>query len=134
MDIYMSSIGIIRTPYKTREEAPRSWKENRETEGEIIIDDKYVEGIASIEAGKEYYVLFYFHESKGYTLTVHSHRDGPLRSLFATRSPDRPNGIGLTIITVTEVKGNRIRFTGVDMLDGTPVLDIKPNHDVTNKG
>lgn len=125
--IEFTPIGIIHTPYRLRQEVPKGGKENPQTEGYILLDEKYLEGIADMHIDEEYWLLFYFHQSKGYELTVHARGDGPLRGLFSTHSPNRPNGIGLSLVTIKAIEGCRITFTGVDMLDGTPLLDIKDN-------
>jgi len=125
MDMVFHPIGYISSPYKTLAEVPRGGWADKETEAEIVLDEKYVEGAADIKPGEQYMLIFCFHKSEGYSLTVHAGGDGPLRGVFSTHSPHRPNHIGVSFITVTKISGNRISFTGVDMLDGTPVLDIK---------
>ena len=125
MDILFHPIGIIQSPFKSRSETPRGGEGFRDTEAEIILDDKYLEGAADMQPGKQYMLLFYFHKAEGYKLTVPIGGVGAMTGLFSTHSPNRPNGIGVSYITVTKISGNRISFTGVDMIDGTPVLDIK---------
>ncbi len=125
MDIVFHPIGVIRSPYQTTKETPRWGTESGDTEAEIILDEKYLEGISDVHPGSKYQLVFYFHKSDGYQLTVAKRGTGAMTGLFSTHAPSRPNGIGISIVTVTAVFGNRIRFTGVDMLDGTPLLDIK---------
>lgn len=134
MDIIMKPIGVIRTPFLTGEDLrlppchPDSPYHNPEVTGVIEIDLEYCDGIKDIEAGSYALVLFHFNQSKGYKLITHSHgqnRDNV--GVFSTRSPNRPNGIGTTIVKFLEVDGCRLVFQGVDMLDGTPLLDIKPH-------
>lgn len=71
-------------------------------------------------------LLFYFHKSEGYNLTTLSRKSNKIMGVFSTRSPNRPNGIGMSIVRFIKKENNRLIFEGVDMLDGTPVLDIKP--------
>lgn len=128
MSIVMNAIGSVRTPYTSRENTPKSGLDKTDQECEIILNPELEEGIADIHPGDKYYLIFCFDQSigKGFDLTVPVRGVGPMRSLFATRSPHRPNPIGLSQITVTGVNRNVIRFTGADMFDGTPVLDLKP--------
>lgn len=125
MDIIFHPIGVIRSPYHSREETPKWGWAVPDTEAEIVLDDQYLEGIADMHPGERYQVVFYFHQSGGYRLTVPLHGTGAMTGLFSTHAPNRPNAIGISVVKVTAVCGNRIRFTGVDMLDGTPVLDLK---------
>ena len=135
MDITMRPIGYIRSPLKTREEAPpQSVYAEELREGFIDIEDEFQEGIKSIKAGSYGVILFYFDRSKGYRLSLIPYRATEERGVFSTRSPNRPNGIGLTIVQFLENDGKTLKFEGVDMLDGTPVLDIKPyNADLNPK-
>lgn len=126
MEITLHAIGKIISPYHNRKEVPRQGTMQPEIEAEMMIEEQYVEGIADIRPGETYLVLFYFHESEEYDLTVPIGGTGPMTGLFSTRSPKRPNGIGVSKVTIVSITGNRIRFSGVDMLDNTPILDIKP--------
>jgi tRNA-Thr(GGU) m(6)t(6)A37 methyltransferase TsaA len=128
MDILLHPIGIIRSPYQHTSETPKWGTEAGDTEAEIILDEKYLEGIADIQPGERYQLVFYFHKSVGSKLTVLKRGTGALTGVFSTRSPNRPNPVGISVVTVTAVNGNRIRFTGVDMLDETPLIDIKSYH------
>jgi tRNA-Thr(GGU) m(6)t(6)A37 methyltransferase TsaA len=125
MDIVFHPIGYIRSPYKEIKETPKWGTESGATEAEIVLDDQFLEGIADIKPGERYQLVFYFHETNGYSLTVKKRGTDIPAGVFSTRSPHRPNAIGISVITVKEIQGNHIRFTGVDMLDNTPVLDIK---------
>ncbi len=118
-------IGVIQSPYKTLADVPKAGAEAPDAEGEIVVDPVYLEAMADITAGKRYMILFHFHEAEGYSQTVHLRGDGPLTGLFSTHAPCRPNPIGVSSIKVISIDKNVIRFSGVDMLDGTPVLDIK---------
>jgi tRNA-Thr(GGU) m(6)t(6)A37 methyltransferase TsaA len=129
MDIVFHPIGTIRSPYKDRKDAPMWGADDTVTEAELILDEAYLEGAADMRPGSRYQLVFYFHKSDGGALTVAKRGTGPMTGVFSTHSPTRPNPIGISIVTVTAIDGNRIRFTGVDMLDGTPVLDIKSCRD-----
>jgi|Deesub1362B_J571_1020462.scaffolds.fasta_scaffold00005_265 tRNA-Thr(GGU) m(6)t(6)A37 methyltransferase TsaA len=100
----------------------------------IIIKRKYIDGLMDIEKYSKYlYIIFHLHlnEGKGYELVIHPKGDvtQPLRGVFATRSPYRPNLIGLTIVELIEVKGETLIVRDLDAVIGTPILDIKPVED-----
>jgi tRNA-Thr(GGU) m(6)t(6)A37 methyltransferase TsaA len=92
----------------------------------IVLEKELEEGLYRIEDFGKLYILFYFSKAKGYELIQHRRYDGKLSGVFASRSPRRPNGIGLTIVELLRVEGNVIYVKGLDAINGTPVLDIKP--------
>jgi tRNA (adenine37-N6)-methyltransferase len=97
-------------------------------EGRLIIDEQYLPGLLEIEGGQEILVVFQFHKSPQFTderLRVTPPRQDRPRGVFTTRSPVRPNPIGISVLAVTKREGSTIYVKGLDMLDGTPVLDIK---------
>ena len=93
----------------------------------IVLDPSLAEGLLGLGPGSDIVVLYYFHRSGGYELQVHPRGDHsrPLRGVFAVRSPQRPNPIGLTTVRVLRVEGHVLEIIGLDALDGSPVLDIK---------
>ncbi len=123
-EITYHPIGFIHSEYKSLDKIPKSSMDNL-TEAEIEIDPKYLESMADLKVGEKYLVLFHFHKSKGYKQTVPMKGVGPMTALFSTHAPNRPNPIGVSVITVKSIDKNIITFNGVDMLDQTPVLDIK---------
>ena len=92
----------------------------------IILRKDLAEGLYRVEELEKLYILFYFSKSKGYKLIHRRRYDGEMSGVFASRSPFRPNGIGLTIVELLKVEGNVLHVKGLDAIDGTPVLDIKP--------
>ena len=128
MSIKMEPIAIVHTDAK---ELPRQWTVS-DVEGTLVIDDRYLEGVKDVEAGQRIVVIFHFHRSPefdaSYLTQKPRHRKKRL-GVFSIRSPIRPNPIGMSVLEVLEVKDNVIHVKGVDMLDGTPVLDIKPHID-----
>lgn len=92
----------------------------------IVLKKEFTEGLYRIEDFEKLYILFYFSKSKGYKLIHRRHYDGEISGVFASRSPYRPNGIGLTIVELLKVEGNVLHVKGLDAINGTPVLDIKP--------
>lgn len=133
MDIHMQPIGWIHTPFKARTDLalppchPEAPYHDPEVTGKIIMEPEFCAGIKDITPGSFGLLLFYFDRSKDYKLITRSHgqnRDNV--GVFSTRSPHRPNGIGVTVVKFLRVDGCEIEFQGVDMLDQTPLLDIKP--------
>ncbi|AKB45358.1 tRNA (N6-threonylcarbamoyladenosine(37)-N6)-methyltransferase TrmO [Methanosarcina vacuolata] len=92
----------------------------------IALKKEFTEGLYRIEDFEKLYILFYFSKSKGYKLIHRRHYDGEISGVFASRSPYRPNGIGLTIVELLKVEGNVLHVKGLDAINGTHVLDIKP--------
>lgn len=124
--IKMQPIGIIHSPFKNTDEIPRQSIYAAETRATIELDPGLTEGLYTLEEFPHIVILFYFHQARPCQLQQRSRRDANLRGVFATRSPARPNPIGLTIARLIGINGNILEIEGIDMLDGTPVLDIKP--------
>ena len=125
--IEMEPIGKVHTQAT---DIPRSWTVS-EVEGELIIDKKYMQGIKDIHPGEKIVVIFNFHRSRPFNpedLAQHPRGDHERqkKGVFSICSPHRPNPIGMSVLTVTAVKENIISVKGLDMIDGTPILDIKP--------
>ena len=123
--ITLDPIGYVSTEANS---VPRFYSIS-DVRGELVIDERYEEGLADIKAGSSIIVVFYFHQSPPFSrehLRVTPPSRGVLRGVFSTRSPVRPNQLGISKLKVTNVRGNRIGVSGLDMLDGTPILDIKP--------
>lgn len=119
-------IGIIHTPFKSKGDAPIQSEFSRGAKGTVEIYQEYVEGLSDLEGFSHIYLIFYFHLSEGYDLKVMPFLDDVKRGLFATRAPRRPNQIGLSVVKLIGIKENIIEIEDADMLDGTPLLDIKP--------
>jgi len=100
----------------------------RASESEIVIAPELAPGLTGLTPGQRLLVVFHFHRSRGFTLLQHPRgdRSRPQRGVFALRSPRRPNPIGVSVVELVAVAGNVLRVRGLDALDGTPVLDIKP--------
>jgi tRNA-Thr(GGU) m(6)t(6)A37 methyltransferase TsaA len=100
----------------------------RAAESQIFLDPTLVEGLAGLEAGQKIMVVFYFHRAQGYELHQHPRGDvtRPRRGVFALRSPRRPNPIGVTVVDLVAVEDNALHVCGLDAINGTPVLDLKP--------
>jgi tRNA-Thr(GGU) m(6)t(6)A37 methyltransferase TsaA len=124
--VSMKPIGHVSTEAR---EVPRHWSIS-EVEGSLILNGEYGEGLDGIEAGGRIVVLFHFHKSPSFTPDLIKqtppHRDSP-RGVFSICSPRRPNPIGLSVLEVLDVQENVVKVRGLDMFDGTPILDIKPH-------
>jgi formylmethanofuran dehydrogenase subunit E len=119
----IKAIGIIHSPYKTVQDAPRQGKD------EIIqieIDEAFAEGLKDIERFSHLHIFYFLHRSEGYTLTTTTPGDPGPHGIFATRSPHRPTALGYAVVELLERKGNTLVVKGLDAIDGTPVIDIKP--------
>ena len=124
--ITVRPVGLAHTPYRDAAEAPIQGRFRPETRGEIEIFEEFAAALADVEGFSHLTLLYYFHQAEGEPLTVKPYLDDVERGVFATRSPERPNRLGLTTVRLLERHGNVLLVSGVDMLDGTPVLDVKP--------
>lgn len=120
------SIGVLHTPYKTIENMPIQPGGAQGLAGTLIIDSKYIEGLRDLEGFSHIFLIYCFHKVSGPQLTVTPFLDSKPHGVFATRAPKRPNPIGLSVVRLVSIKENVLSLENVDMLDGTPVLDIKP--------
>ena len=125
MSIKIEPIGFVHTDTR---EVPRHWTVSQ-VEGTLVIDDRYQEGLKDIKPGQRIVVIFHFHRSPSFSTQFLS-QTPPNRKkkmgVFSICSPIRPNPIGMSVLEVFGVEDNIIRVRGLDMLEGTPVLDIKP--------
>jgi tRNA (adenine37-N6)-methyltransferase len=122
----MRPIGRVRSPYTTTLEVPKGLGAKHQVEGTLEIDPEFEPGLQDVEGFSHLYVIWSFDRSEGYELVGAPPTDSRPHGVFATRSPRRPNPIGLTVVEVLGREGRLVRVRGVDMLDGTPILDIKP--------
>ena len=122
----MKPIGHVKTPYKNTSDVPRGLGAKHEVDGVLTINPELEQGLQDIEGFSHLYVIWAFDKSEGFELVGTSPADGLEHGVFATRSPYRPNPIALTVVRLVRREGNRLHIRGVDMLDGTPILDIKP--------
>ena len=125
MGIEMNPIGFVSTD---RKDIPRSWKVS-DVEGTLVLDEAYLEGLRDIKPGQRIYVIFHFHKSPKFTdrfMRIKPPAHDREVGVFSTHSPFRPNPIGLSLLEVLGIEGAVIRVKGLDMVDQTPILDIKP--------
>ncbi|MHB8734741.1 MAG: tRNA (N6-threonylcarbamoyladenosine(37)-N6)-methyltransferase TrmO [Terriglobales bacterium] len=122
----LQPIGVVRSPYRHTSEVPKGPGTRHAAEGSLQIRADLEAGLADIEGFSHLIVIWVFDRSEGFALTGTPPADNRPHGVFATRSPRRPNPIGLTVVELLGREGSVLRVRGVDMLDGTPILDIKP--------
>jgi tRNA-Thr(GGU) m(6)t(6)A37 methyltransferase TsaA len=126
MTITFSPIGTIHTPFSKLDGMPIQPSGARYVEGTINLYAQFEEGLQDLDGFSHIILLYHFHRSKGYRLIVKPFLDSVKRGLFATRAPRRPNPIGISIVRLLRIEGLILHVQDVDVLDGTPLLDIKP--------
>jgi tRNA-Thr(GGU) m(6)t(6)A37 methyltransferase TsaA len=119
-------IGYVRSPYLDTQEIPKGLGAKHEAEGFLEIRDEFEAGLTDIEGFSHLIVIWEFDRAEGFSLVGKPPTDERAHGVFATRSPRRPNPIGLTVVELLGREGPRLQVSGIDMLDGTPILDIKP--------
>lgn len=119
-------IGHAKTPYSSTHQIPKGFNAKHDAEGILEILPQFAAGLTDIEGFSHLFVLWVFDRSEGFELFGTPHIDDRPHGVFATRSPRRPNPIGLTVVELLRRDGNSLFVRGVDMLDGTPILDLKP--------
>jgi tRNA-Thr(GGU) m(6)t(6)A37 methyltransferase TsaA len=125
MSILLHPIGVIHTPFTDPAQTPI--QASRSTAlGHVEVFPEFVEGLQDVEQLSHLFLLYVLHRHESYTLRVHPFLDDRLHGVFATRYPQRPNFIGLSIVRLLARRDHVLDFEGADMLDGTPLIDIKP--------
>ncbi|MBT3277755.1 MAG: tRNA (N6-threonylcarbamoyladenosine(37)-N6)-methyltransferase TrmO [Phycisphaerales bacterium] len=122
----ITPIGIIHSPFQVVENMPIQPKGAAEVTGEIELFPQFAEGLKDLEGFSHIYLIYQFHKAGSEQMRVKPFMDNVSRGVFATRAPVRPNHIGLSVVKLVSVDGNRITVSEIDVLDGTPLLDIKP--------
>jgi tRNA-Thr(GGU) m(6)t(6)A37 methyltransferase TsaA len=119
-------IGVIHSPFNNIEGMPIQPAAAKGIAGTVEIEQEYCDGLKDIEGFSHIILLYHFHLSKGYSLEVRPFMDDKLHGVFATRAPNRPNPIGISVVKLVRVQHCTLHIEDVDILDGTPLLDIKP--------
>ncbi len=126
-EISYKPIGIIHSPYKTPEEAPQQPELAENSEAIVEVFPQYQDGLLGIERFEQIVLISHFHLSDRFALQLHPRGDRfSIRGVFATRAPQRPNPIGLSVVRLLKIEGRNLLVENVDLVDGTPILDIKP--------
>jgi tRNA-Thr(GGU) m(6)t(6)A37 methyltransferase TsaA len=126
MDITYHSIGTVRSPHQTTDGMPIQPSRAEGVVGTIEVDEEYAEGLDDLDGFSHVIVIAHLHRASSFKLRVVPYLDTEHRGLFATRAPSRPNPIGISVLKLLGIEGSTIRVEGIDLLDGTPVLDLKP--------
>ena len=124
--IVYEPIGIIHSPFKNIKGMPIQPTGAKGIAGTIEIYPEFTEGLKDLEGFSHIILIYHFHLSKGYSLKVTPFMDENLRGVFATRAPKRPNPIGISVVKLRKIEGNILNIEDVDIIDCTPLLDIKP--------
>lgn len=125
-EIKYKPIGIIHSPYTDPKGTPIQPKGSRDVQGTVEIFPKYSEGLKDLEKVSLIILIYHFHLSKKQSLKVKPFLDENIHGIFATRAPNRPNTIGISIVRLLNVEKNVLSIQDVDILDNTPLLDLKP--------
>ncbi len=120
-------IGVIHTPFTSKSEVPRQPHLGKGIAGTVVVDPKFRGGLKGLERYTHVVLVFHLHMSQGYSLEVCPPGQTELRGVFASRAPHRPNPIGISVVRLVKVEGCTLHVEDLDILDGTPLLDIKPH-------
>ena len=126
MSIQLTPIGVIHTPFQTLEEMPIQPTSEASQPGVVEVFPQYAEGLQDLDGFSHIYLIYHLHRVQGVRLQVIPFLDTQPRGLFATRAPCRPNPIGLSLVRLERIEANRLYISRLDVLDQTPLLDIKP--------
>jgi len=126
MKIEYQPIGIVHSPFKELQEVPRQSYLAKDVKGTVEVYPEFEPGLKDLDGFSHIVLVCHFHMSIDYRLHVVPSKDTELRGLFSTCSPKRPNPIGISIVLLNKIENNILLISGIDILDGTPVIDIKP--------
>ncbi len=124
--IIIRPIGVIHSPYKKRKNIPIQGRFKDNIEAWVELKDEYVKGLKDLEGFSHAILIYYFHESDKEDIEGKPFLENEKHGIFAIRSPHRPNHLGLSVVKIKTIRENKMYFTQVDMIDGTPLIDIKP--------
>lgn len=126
MSIIFEPIGIIYTPFNSKEGMPIQVNGASGIKGQIIMKDEFIPGLKDLEGFSHIILIYQFHKSEGFELQTTPFLDDKKRGVFATRAPKRPNSIGISVVRLLRIEKNIIYIENVDILNETPLIDIKP--------
>ncbi|MCP4220171.1 MAG: tRNA (N6-threonylcarbamoyladenosine(37)-N6)-methyltransferase TrmO [bacterium] len=124
--INYTPIGIIHTAFADKKQTPIQGVFSEKARGTVEVFPQFADGLKDIEAFTHLYLLYHFHRSEGFKLRRQPFLEDTERGIFAIRHFSRPNPIGMSVVTLEKVSGNVLEISDIDVLDGTPLLDIKP--------
>ncbi|MBW2038049.1 MAG: tRNA (N6-threonylcarbamoyladenosine(37)-N6)-methyltransferase TrmO [Deltaproteobacteria bacterium] len=125
-EITYKPIGVIHSPFKEPKGTPIQPAGAEGIDGRVEVFPEYAEGLKDVEGFSHLILIYHFHLSKGVSLTVKPFMDSEVHGVFAMRGPSRPNPIGISVVRLVRIEGNILHIQDVDIVDGTPLLDIKP--------
>ncbi len=131
--IQYNPIGIIHSPFKTPNETPLQTRVSNGAKGRIELFTEYMEGLADLDRFSHITLIYHFHLAEHPGLLVKPTHSDSCHGVFATRSPNRPNSIGISVVRLIEISGNVLLVENLDITDGTPLLDIKPYIPILNR-
>ena len=126
MTITLHPVGIIHTPFRTKEESPIQGAFRPEAEGTVEVFPEFALALKDIETFTHLYIIYHFDRAGEVILSRPTFLDDEPHGVFASRHPCRPNGLGLTVVRLLRREGNLLHVNGIDVLDGTPLIDVKP--------
>jgi len=126
MEIIYKPIGVIKSPFKKKEGTPIQPKAAKGIKGVVEVFEEFKGGLKDLDGFSHIILIYHFHLSKKYNLLVKPYMDDNFRGVFATRAPARPNNIGISVVKLLKIEDNKLYIENVDIIDGTPLLDIKP--------
>jgi tRNA (adenine37-N6)-methyltransferase len=126
MSILFEPIGIIYTPFKTKEGMPIQSQGAKGIKGQIVLKEDYIPELKDLDGFSHIILIYHFHESIGFELQTIPFLNDKQRGVFATRAPKRPNSIGISVVQLLKIENNILHIENVDILDETPLLDMKP--------
>jgi tRNA-Thr(GGU) m(6)t(6)A37 methyltransferase TsaA len=124
--VKLNPIGIIHSPHRQQSGTPVQPAYAEGVQGEVVVDEQYSDGLQDIEGFERIWLVYWMDRSRPFRLKLVPYRDTVERGVFATRAPSRPNPIGISCVRLLGRQGNRLKVADLDILDGTPLLDIKP--------
>lgn len=125
-EIHYRPIGVIHSPFKEPSDAPIQPRAAEGIKGTVELFDEFKEGLTDLDGFSHIILIYHLHLSEGYSLKVKPFLDDTRRGLFATRAPRRPNPLGISVVPLIKIEGATLHVSNVDIVDGTPLLDIKP--------
>lgn len=124
--IEYTSIGVVHSPFAEPKGTPIQAKGGKGIAGTVEVFPKYADGVKDLDGFSHIILIYHFHQSEGYSLEVKPYLDDRKHGVFATRAPSRPNPIGVSVVRLDKIVGNTLHIRDIDIIDGTPLLDIKP--------
>lgn len=125
--VILKPIGVIHSPFTDAKSMPIQPVSENSAAGSIEVFSEFAAGLKDLEGFSHILLLYHFHRSRSYSLAVTPFLDTEPRGLFATRAPNRPNPIGISLVRLARIEGSHLHVENIDVIDGTPLLDIKPH-------